>query len=115
MALPAVNATAPAFQAPTNNQITRLDERVGNTPLLDLSRLAARHGVAAGTRVLAKAEWYNPSGSVKDRPALNIIRSAETAGLLRPGMTLLDSTSGNMGIGLIGQFNYAVFPCCTAI
>jgi cysteine synthase B len=98
MPLPAVHSTAPAFQAPTTNQISRLDERVGNTPLLDLSRLAQRHGVAAGVRVLAKAEWYNPSGSVKDRPALNIIRTAESAGLLRPGMTLLDSTSGNMGI-----------------
>ena len=98
MALSAVLSTAPAHQAPTDNEISPLAERVGNTPLLDLSRLAQRHGAAAGTRLLAKAEWYNPSGSVKDRPALNIIRAAEADGTLRPGMTLLDSTSGNMGI-----------------
>ena len=49
-------------------------------------------------QLFAKAEWFNPSGSVKDRAALNIIRTAERNGQLRPGMTLLDSTSGNMGI-----------------
>ena len=76
----------------------RIDNLVGNTPLLDLSRLAHEAGVPEEVSVLAKAEWYNPSGSIKDRPAFNIIRTAEENGLLRPGMTLLDSTSGNMGI-----------------
>lgn len=69
---------------------------VGNTPLIRLRRVTAH--LPAGVSVWAKAEWYNPSGSVKDRPALSIIRAAEARGRLRPGRTLLDSTSGNMGI-----------------
>jgi cysteine synthase B len=71
-------------------------ELVGNTPLIRLRRVTAH--LPAGVTVLVKAEWFNPSGSVKDRPALSIIRSAEAGGRLRPGRTLLDSTSGNMGI-----------------
>ncbi|MBP7998699.1 MAG: cysteine synthase family protein [Chloroflexi bacterium] len=71
---------------------------VGNTPLLPLRRLSAAATLPPTVHLLAKAEWFNPSGSVKDRPALNIIRTAEAQGLLKPGMTLLDSTSGNMGI-----------------
>jgi cysteine synthase B len=59
--------------------------------------------LAKSVNIFAKAEWFNPSGSVKDRPALNIIRTAEWQGKLRPGMILLDSTSGNMGI------SYAMF------
>lgn len=77
---------------------TRLDAQVGNTPLIELTQIAALAGLPATVRLWAKAEWFNPSGSVKDRAALNIIRTAEWRGLLRPGMTLLDSTSGNMGI-----------------
>ncbi len=69
---------------------------VGNTPLIRLRRITAH--LPAGVEVHAKAEWFNPSGSVKDRPALGIIRAAEAAGHLAPGKTLLDSTSGNMGI-----------------
>ena len=76
----------------------RLEELIGNTHLLRLDRAAAAHGVAPGVSLLAKAEWTNPGGSVKDRAALNIIRAAERAGGLRPGMTLLDATSGNTGI-----------------
>lgn len=76
----------------------RLEELIGNTPLLRLDRAAAAYGVAPGVSLLAKAEWTNPGGSVKDRAALNIIRAAERAGGLRPGMTLLDATSGNTGI-----------------
>lgn len=67
--------------------------RIGNTPLLEI-RLATRKGV----RVFAKAEFLNPGGSVKDRPALNMIRHGEASGELRPGKVLLDSTSGNTGI-----------------
>ncbi|MBV9441430.1 MAG: cysteine synthase family protein, partial [Acidobacteriaceae bacterium] len=67
--------------------------RIGNTPLLEIG-LASRPGV----RVLAKAEFFNPGGSVKDRPALNMIRRGEEQGELRAGKTLLDSTSGNTGI-----------------
>lgn len=73
-----------------------IEELVGHTPLLSFPRLATK--LSPGVRVLAKAEWFNPGGSIKDRPALNIIRGAEQRGDLRPGMTLLDSTSGNMGI-----------------
>lgn len=73
-----------------------LAELVGNTPLLRLSRVTAH--LPATVEVYAKAEWYNPSGSVKDRPALNIIRAAEASGQLTPDKVLLDSTSGNMGI-----------------
>lgn len=75
-----------------------LESQVGNTPLLRLRRTAVAHGIPETVQLYAKAEWYNPSGSVKDRAALNIILTAETHGQLRPGMTLLDSTSGNMGI-----------------
>ena len=75
-----------------------LEGQIGNTPLLNLARTAAAHDLAPGVALLAKAEWFNPGGSVKDRAALNIIRSAEEDGRLRPGMTILDSTSGNTGI-----------------
>jgi cysteine synthase B len=73
-----------------------LADLVGNTPLIRLRRVAAH--LPETVEVYAKAEWFNPSGSVKDRPALNIIRTAEAEGLLTPDKTLLDSTSGNMGI-----------------
>lgn len=83
-------------------QLARADARhtaadlVGNTPLLRLRRVAAH--LPETVAVYAKAEWFNPSGSVKDRPALNIIRRAEAEGQLTPDKILLDSTSGNMGI-----------------
>ena len=76
----------------------RLEELIGNTPLLDLSRVMAAHGLPEGVRFYAKAEWFNPGGSVKDRPALNIIRTAERDGQLTPDKTILDATSGNTGI-----------------
>jgi cysteine synthase B len=69
-----------------------IDAHVGNTPLLPLNKLSSH------VKVSAKAEWFNPGGSVKDRPALNIIQAALAAGELPPGRRLLDSTSGNMGI-----------------
>jgi cysteine synthase B len=69
---------------------------VGNTPLLPLRRVTK--GISPSVQVHAKAEWFNPGGSVKDRPAFNIIRSAVNECQLLPGMRLLDSTSGNMGI-----------------
>jgi cysteine synthase B len=80
----------PVYQEPG------LEAAVGNTPLIPLKRITAH--LAPGVKVLAKAEWFNPGGSVKDRPALNILRTALQAGLITPGMRLLDSTSGNMGI-----------------
>lgn len=72
--------------------------QVGNTPLLNLRKTAVTYNLPETVQIVAKAEWFNPSGSVKDRPALNIIRTAEENEQLREGMTLLDSTSGNMGI-----------------
>src|SRR5689334_6519446 len=73
-----------------------IEEYVGNTPLLALRRIT--QGLSPDVQVFAKAEWFNPGGSVKDRPALNILRTAIAAGLITPGKRLLDSTSGNMGI-----------------
>jgi cysteine synthase B len=73
-----------------------LEAAVGNTPLLPLRRITAH--LPPGVQVFAKAEWFNPGGSVKDRPALNILRHALADGSLPPGKRLLDSTSGNMGI-----------------
>jgi cysteine synthase B len=70
-------------------------ELIGNTPLLRLERLGAAF---PEVEFYAKAEWENPGGSVKDRPALNIIREAERAGLLTKDKILIDSTSGNTGI-----------------
>ncbi len=77
---------------------TRPEDLIGNTPLLRLDHTAAAYALSTRVALLAKAEWYNPGGSVKDRAALHIVREAERRGLLRPGMTLLDATSGNTGI-----------------
>jgi cysteine synthase B len=70
-------------------------DQIGHTPLLSLRRLA---GVPAGVEIYAKAEYFNPGGSVKDRPALNMILDGERTGKLVPGKIILDSTSGNTGI-----------------
>lgn len=75
-----------------------LEYQVGNTPLLRLRKTAVAHNIPDTVEIYAKAEWFNPSGSVKDRAALNIMLTAERNEQLGPGMTLLDSTSGNMGI-----------------
>lgn len=75
-----------------------LASHVGNTPLLHLSRILLGLSLSSSVKVYAKAEWFNPGGSIKDRPALNIIRTAIANGDLLPGKRLLDSTSGNMGI-----------------
>lgn len=69
---------------------------IGNTPLVPLQRLT--RGLPASVQVLAKAEWFNPGGSVKDRPAYRMIRAAELAGTLTPDKIIVDATSGNTGI-----------------
>ncbi|MCQ3931208.1 MAG: cysteine synthase [Chloroflexi bacterium] len=74
----------------------QLESLIGNTPLLGFSRITSH--LPEDVQIFAKAEWHNPGGSVKDRAALNIILSAERDGLLTPGKTILDSTSGNTGI-----------------
>ena len=84
-----------------------LDSHVGNTPLLPLRRLS--RSLSPRTQIFAKAEWFNPGGSVKDRPALNIIQTALANGDLGSGKRLLDSTSGNMGI------SYATFGAALGI
>ena len=72
-------------------------ELIGHTPLLELSRYETVHNLSA--TILAKIESFNPTGSVKDRPALAIINRAEADGLLKPGSVIIESTSGNMGSG----------------
>ena len=76
----------------------RLSELVGHTPLLRLQRLAERHEALA--EVVAKVEFFNPGGSVKDRVALGMIEDAEQRGLLQPGSVIIEPTSGNTGVGL---------------
>lgn len=71
---------------------------VGNTPLLELGRFSASEGLA--TPLVAKVEYFNPAGSVKDRIALAMIEDAEQRGLLPPGSTIIEPTSGNTGVGL---------------
>ncbi|MGH8583515.1 MAG: pyridoxal-phosphate dependent enzyme, partial [Gammaproteobacteria bacterium] len=73
-----------------------IEAYVGNTPLVRLQRLAGE----TGNVVLAKLEGNNPAGSVKDRPALSMIRRAEERGEIKPGDTLIEPTSGNTGIAL---------------
>jgi cysteine synthase A len=74
-------------------------ELIGNTPILEISRYAANAGVTGAT-LLGKLEYLNPAGSVKDRIALAMIEDAEEKGLLKPGATIIEPTSGNTGIGL---------------
>ena len=77
---------------------TAVVQAIGNTPLLRLSRLEAHAGLGVNVELWLKAEWTNPGGSVKDRPALAIVRSALESGQLANGKPLIDSTSGNTGI-----------------
>src|ERR1700722_3041374 len=84
---------------------------IGNTPLLRLERLGPNFPNA---EVYGKAEWFNPGGSVKDRPALEMIRDAERTGKLKPGQTILDATSGNTGIAyamIASALGYRVKLC----
>lgn len=76
----------------------KLTELIGNTPLVDLQRLTAKKSVKA--QILAKVEYFNPGGSVKDRIALNMIEDAEKKGILKPGSVIIEPTSGNTGVGL---------------
>ncbi len=87
---------------------------IGNTPLLRLERLGRNYPNA---EFYGKAEWLNPGGSVKDRPALEMIREAERDGRLRPGQTILDATSGNTGIAyamIAAASGYRVKLCLPA-
>lgn len=76
----------------------KLTELVGNTPLLELGKFSEQKGLK--TPVIAKVEYFNPGGSVKDRVALAMIEDAEAKGILKPGATIIEPTSGNTGVGL---------------
>ena len=75
-----------------------ISELVGHTPLVQLQRFAAARGLKAN--LLAKVEYFNPAGSVKDRIACAMLDDAEQRGLLKPGAVIVEPTSGNTGIGL---------------
>jgi S-sulfo-L-cysteine synthase (O-acetyl-L-serine-dependent) len=77
-----------------------IEDAIGHTPLVALQRIAAAENAARGNVVLGKLEGNNPAGSVKDRPALAMIRGAEARGEIKPGDTLIEATSGNTGIAL---------------
>ena len=74
------------------------DQLIGKTPLLELANIEKKYGLKA--RILAKVEYFNPAGSVKDRVAKMMLDDAEVAGILKPGSTIIEPTSGNTGIGL---------------
>ena len=76
----------------------QLTELIGNTPLLELNKFSETKGIQ--TPVIAKIEFFNPGGSVKDRIALNMIEDAEKKGILKKGGTIIEPTSGNTGVGL---------------
>ena len=80
------------------NIANKLTDLIGNTPLLKLSGYMEKYN--SGANVLAKLEYFNPAGSVKDRTALSMIEDAEARGLLKPGATIIEPTSGNTGVGL---------------
>ena len=77
-----------------------LIELVGNTPLVRLRKVTGDLAGGASPAVLAKVEYFNPGGSVKDRIALRMVEAAEASGALRPGGTIVEPTSGNTGVGL---------------
>jgi cysteine synthase B len=90
-----LNLTAPHFMT-----YLTIEDTVGNTPLVRLQRLANESAERNNNVILAKLEGNNPAGSVKDRPALSMIKRAEERGVIKPGDTLIEATSGNTGIAL---------------
>ncbi|MDF2620456.1 MAG: cysteine synthase [Xanthobacteraceae bacterium] len=88
----------PAEQVGRGRIYNSITETIGDTPLVQLNRLPTQRGVKA--RILAKLEFFNPIGSVKDRIGVSMIQSLEEAGLIKPGTVLVEPTSGNTGIAL---------------
>jgi cysteine synthase B len=97
-----LTATIPQMntQRSSTKQYPSLEDVIGNTPLVRLQRLVGPEIAARGNVVLGKLEGNNPAGSVKDRPAISMIRRAEERGDIKPGDTLIEATSGNTGIAL---------------
>src|SRR5215212_8980188 len=91
-----MTALPPLANRPCGGRYSDLVQAIGNTPLVELKRLSPKPGV----RIWAKMESFNPTGSVKDRVARSLIEDAEERGLIRPGQTILEPTSGNTGISL---------------
>jgi len=89
------DAPAVQVQKPRERTSTSVLDLIGNTPLLRLARIGSDF---RNVEFYAKAEWFNPGGSVKDRPAFSMIQAGLASGALRPGKTLIDATSGNTGI-----------------
>ena len=107
----ATGTLAPLEGAGSTRVRDSLLEQIGNTPLLRLARIGREF---PNIEFYAKAEWFNPAGSVKDRPALSMIEAGLTSGLLKPGKTIIDATSGNTGIAyaMIGAaLGYSVELC----
>jgi cysteine synthase B len=105
----------PAERPPAVTAAGNLEQLIGNTPLIRLRRVT--RSLSRGVQVFVKAEWFNPGGSVKDRPAWNMIRVAEEQGVLTPDKILIDATSGNTGIAyaMIGAARgYRVQLCLPA-
>ena len=90
-----IGVPAPLNGAEATGASQFLLDLIGNTPLLHLTRIGSEF---PNIELYAKAEWFNPGGSVKDRPALNMIEAGLASGLLQPGKTIIDATSGNTGI-----------------
>lgn len=104
-------AASASESTPDSPSSVSLLERIGNTPLLRLQRVGSEF---PNVEFYAKAEWFNPGGSVKDRPALSMIQAGISSGALRPGKTIIDATSGNTGIAyaMIGAaMGYPVKLC----
>ncbi|MSX02013.1 MAG: pyridoxal-phosphate dependent enzyme, partial [Actinobacteria bacterium] len=89
-------AVPPIERRPCAGRYSDLVDSIGNTPLIELKRLSPKPGV----RIWAKLECNNPTGSIKDRVAKSLIENAEEKGLIAPGQTILEPTSGNTGISL---------------
>ena len=76
----------------------QITELIGRTPLVELAKVSKQNGL--DTPIIAKVEFFNPGGSVKDRIAFAMIEDAEKKGILKPGATIIEPTSGNTGVGL---------------
>lgn len=98
MALATPNLRLVTVPTKRPSKVESVLELIGNTPLIQITKIT--EGLPTGVRIFAKLEGCNPGGSVKDRPALRMVQEGIRTGKLRPGKTILDSTSGNTGIAL---------------